>query len=394
MIQFYKRVAALLLVGCLLILFMSWLCLSRFFVNIPLLPENDSKLPWAPRAITDHQSGGGSSLTVNSSNEVLDYDFLLTEDIRFPYASLAIDFENEDAYGGLVNLSKYTTIQYEVSCEPNNVLALVLYAYDETVPKSSTSGSHRIPTRYFSCGSHWSLVEINLHDLELPEWWLRMNELSLSEQGYRLDRVTSIAFAISLQSPINTNSNVKIRNLSLNGYDYRYLYFLIYSVLMTLAVGLIFLVRGYRRAIVEDVRAKILRDRPLLSYQKLTISSRKNRDVEELLKFLAKEYSNPDLKLELVASQVGINRTKINELLNSELGLSFSAYVNKLRLTEASRLLLDKENNASITEICHHVGYNNVSYFSALFKKEYGCSPKAFKSLEHLDRQYPPPSED
>lgn len=383
MIQFYKRAILLLLLGVALISLISWVFLSYFYVSVPLLPSDQNALPWIVDTLTDHQSGGKSSVTVNRSDDVLDYDFLLTNDVRFPYAGLAVDFE--EALGHRVDLSQYVTARFEVRCEPSNVLSFVLYARDETLPDASVSGRYRVPSRYFACDSHWSAIEINLNQLELPEWWLRMNGLSLSEQSYDISQVGSFAFAISLQSPVQTPSNVQIQKLSLNGYDHRYLYALIGTICVLVLAGLFFLMKAYRRAVAEDVKTRILSDRPFLSYQKLSISSRRDTEVEELLKFFANEYANPNLKLDWVASSVGINRTKINEILNAELGLSFSSYVNKLRLTEAARLLSDKGHQASITEICHKVGYNSVSYFSALFKKEYGCTPKAFKSLSSID---------
>jgi AraC-like DNA-binding protein len=60
--------------------------------------------------------------------------------------------------------------------------------------------------------------------------------------------------------------------------------------------------------------------------------------------------------------------------------MTFRDYVNKLRLAEAARRLTGKDNKP-IVEIAHSVGYANVSHFNKLFKAEYGCTPKAFRSL-------------
>jgi YesN/AraC family two-component response regulator len=95
---------------------------------------------------------------------------------------------------------------------------------------------------------------------------------------------------------------------------------------------------------------------------------------------MATEYANPELSLEMAAVSLGVNRTKINEILKEELGLTFSTYLNKLRLTESARLLSENE-DANVSEIAYLVGYNNVSYFNKLFKTEYGCAPKIFKVL-------------
>ena len=86
-----------------------------------------------------------------------------------------------------------------------------------------------------------------------------------------------------------------------------------------------------------------------------------------------------------MVQEIGINRNKINEILKNELGYTFSTYLNKLRLTEAARLL-STQKSANISEIAYSVGYKNVPYFNKLFKLEYGCSPKKFKDT-YLDNQ-------
>ena len=35
----------------------------------------------------------------------------------------------------------------------------------------------------------------------------------------------------------------------------------------------------------------------------------------------------------------------------------------------------------SVAEVAYSVGYANVSYFNKLFKEEYGCTPKVFKTV-------------
>jgi AraC-like DNA-binding protein len=95
---------------------------------------------------------------------------------------------------------------------------------------------------------------------------------------------------------------------------------------------------------------------------------------------MATEYLNPDLNVETMVNKLGISRNKINEILKAELGYTFSTYLNKLRLTEAARLLGEKE-ETSVAEIAYSVGYRNVSYFNKLFKEEYSCTPKTFRQL-------------
>jgi AraC-like DNA-binding protein len=112
----------------------------------------------------------------------------------------------------------------------------------------------------------------------------------------------------------------------------------------------------------------------------LTLEPFKDKEKAAILQFIAANFTNPELDLDSVAARIGANREKIKEILKRELGMTFNRYLNKLRLTEAARLLTDKT-ETPIAEIAYAVGYANASYFNKLFKEEYGCTPKALRAL-------------
>ena len=70
-------------------------------------------------------------------------------------------------------------------------------------------------------------------------------------------------------------------------------------------------------------------------------------------------------------------------------GMTFRDYVVRLRLKEAGRLLQNPQ--ASVTEVAYTVGFNDISYFSRMFKRHFGVSPSAMHELaaEPRDRAVP-----
>lgn len=56
-----------------------------------------------------------------------------------------------------------------------------------------------------------------------------------------------------------------------------------------------------------------------------------------------------------------------------------SAYLNSIKLDEVTHLL--KTTDRSIMEVLLECGFNNVSYFNDVFKKEYGITPTRYRSL-------------
>ena len=66
-------------------------------------------------------------------------------------------------------------------------------------------------------------------------------------------------------------------------------------------------------------------------------------------------------------------------MFKSSSGMTIRAYANLLKLEDAKKLL--SETDLSITEIALDTGFNDVSYFIKLFKKQFGISPLKYRKL-------------
>ena len=205
-----------------------------------------------------------------------------------------------------------------------------------------------------------------------------MLKVDVSQKAFRLDQVLKIIFSNSFQSPAETPSVVEISDLTLVGRDYRYLGLLAGLLISGWAVHILLILRNYSSALIEDVKNKLKLDLPIIAYQQLSIESYRDKEKATVMAFIGKHYTDAELGMDMVVENTGVNRNKINDILKSDLGFTFIGYLNKLRLTEAARLL-SEEHVATVSEIAYSVGYSNASYFSKLFKEEYGCTPKAFR---------------
>jgi AraC-like DNA-binding protein len=343
------------------------------------LPAHKSAIPWTARTGADAEQGGSSSITVNDSAYSLDFDFRVLQGVGYPYVSLGLLFEDlKDEQ--FIDLSSYAALTFNVLCKPHNVLSFSMHTFDDQVSKKTDFLTWRTPVEFFSCDDTWKQVEIDIKHMEVPEWWLRFRNIELSNRGYRLDQVLGISFGISAQSPFDMPSNVKISELTLHGRDWRYVYTLCVLTVLIWGAFILWFFKYHTKYLIADVKEKMRQNWPLLSYQKLSVEPQKDREKAQLMRFITTEYANPDLSLEMAVASLGINRTKINEILKMELGFTFIAYLNKLRLAEASRLLMER-NDANVAEIAYSVGYSSTSYFNKLFKHEYGFAPKKFKSI-------------
>ena len=348
-------------------------------LNHYLFPAQENGLLWMS-AIEPKQPEGETRLTLKNEVGTVEYDFFLDGSKKFPYSHYSIYFVDPIQSFQQVDLTRYREVSFNIICDPKNVLMFVLFSYDDKVTKLNDMASRRVSSAAFSCTSHWERVTVKFDELVTPDWWLGRFGYEFSERGYQLDKTMGFAWVNSLQSPLETPSNVKLTDVRLQGSDPRFIYG---SVIVSLCIWGLFgawLLRRYVAVLTLELHDKIKQDLPLIAYKKLSIQPQKDKEKSALLRFMATEYANADLSLETAVASLGMNRTKVNEILKEELGLTFTSYLNKLRLTEAARLLSESA-EANVSEIAYSVGYNNVSYFNKLFKSEYGCAPKTFKLL-------------
>lgn len=92
--------------------------------------------------------------------------------------------------------------------------------------------------------------------------------------------------------------------------------------------------------------------------------------------FLRCNYAR-EITLDRMAAHVGMNKSSFCIFFKRQAGQSFITYVNDFRLSVARELLLNR--TLSISEICYQCGFNDIHYFSRLFKQKTGMSPKNYR---------------
>ena len=85
-----------------------------------------------------------------------------------------------------------------------------------------------------------------------------------------------------------------------------------------------------------------------------------------------------DLSLTSVAKHIYISKCYLCKIFKSFTGYSFVQYVNYRRLLQAERMLLSTDYRVDL--IALECGFHTASYFSTLFRKEYGCSPVEYRN--------------
>ncbi len=114
----------------------------------------------------------------------------------------------------------------------------------------------------------------------------------------------------------------------------------------------------------------------VISTNKFTKKS--NENLINAISFIKKNYRE-DLSLDHVAKNVFVSNYYLSHLFRDELNMTFSDYVNKVRMDAAIKLM--KESNMAIQQISIQCGFADSGYFTKIFKKYHGITPKKYMSL-------------
>lgn len=79
-----------------------------------------------------------------------------------------------------------------------------------------------------------------------------------------------------------------------------------------------------------------------------------------------------------VAAIAFVTPNYLSKRFRSEVGMNMREYINQLRVREAKRLLVST--NFSISKIASDIGFDNISYFSTVFRKQCGVSPAEWRN--------------
>lgn len=95
--------------------------------------------------------------------------------------------------------------------------------------------------------------------------------------------------------------------------------------------------------------------------------------------YISKNYMDPDLSLETVASQVNLSPYYMSHIFKKAMNMTFVEYLTGKRVEEAAKLLtVNPEKN--VKEIAFAVGYSDPYYFSRVFRKLYNTPPLKFRA--------------
>ena len=103
-----------------------------------------------------------------------------------------------------------------------------------------------------------------------------------------------------------------------------------------------------------------------------------NQVLKDAIKYIEEHYTDEQISLNSVASSVGVSGSYLSSLFSREMNQTFVEYVTGKKMEKARQLL--REEQVHTAEAAAAVGYRDPHYFSFVFRRTQGCTPREYRN--------------
>lgn len=117
--------------------------------------------------------------------------------------------------------------------------------------------------------------------------------------------------------------------------------------------------------------------RPFFPVQNMSMSEGDEEFMQQVMKVINEHMKDETFNVEALAEELALSRSSLLRKLKTLFNMSPIDFIRLVRLKKAAELIQD--GRYRLNEICYMVGFNSHSYFSKLFCKQFGMTPKDFE---------------
>ena len=115
----------------------------------------------------------------------------------------------------------------------------------------------------------------------------------------------------------------------------------------------------------------------IIEYLRMLQSGDTVSQIRKAKRYIDNHLGDSTLSMQQVADRFSMSASYFSTEFRKTLGYTFTEYLMMARIQRAGELL--KHSKLKIYEVAEALGYENTTYFSTLFKRQYGVSPKQFR---------------
>ena len=300
---------------------------------------------------TDSVDGGKSIIKSYSFDSSVNISFVLQQGFVRPYVGITLNNKNGECF----DISDYNEIQLEIKAKDlkNVIFYLATQNTNNRVNKKEIYYSSTIELQK---NKHLYLIDIN--SFNIPDWWYDINKFTKTESiTTDWTQCSQMSIASGLPPKMGTIHHFQIQSIIFKKNNTKaIIYFLL--ILLSIII-LLFLKNIYK---FHSKKNKEI----IIHYKPIDLPLIKNV-TDDHFAYINKHFDDSNLSLEIISKNTGINQRQISDDIYEKYKCNFKTYINRIRITEAQRLL--KETELNISEIAYNVGYSSPNNINRVFKK-------------------------
>lgn len=327
---------------------------------------------------SDKSGQGNSEINLfKVDDEEMHFSYTLKEGNISAYAG--VDFFKH-GFPPYVDASGYTYLTLYVQSDSDTNLTCAVNTFRDNYTQPNIFFSYPFFEHLFLTNSEKKVYKLPLKDFLIPAWWFEKNK-DIDARAVANDnfsKIYRITLASSDITPFDVRQDIVITKVQFEKGKLRPLTVL--AFLFTLYMLIVLLTAFMAKS--QPANTKLV-------YKSLDIradgegkSGEPDSFEESILGYIAQNFENMDLTIEVVSKKLNIAANKISRVIKDRYSLSFPAYINAIRITEAKRLLT--QTDMKVIDTAMTVGYKSVAHFHRIFKKHTGVSPKKFRQDARL----------
>ena len=129
---------------------------------------------------------------------------------------------------------------------------------------------------------------------------------------------------------------------------------------------------------LQELLVRIIQTQTIKSIENPELIIPSNSAIYYVVEYIQKNLKE-DINLKKLSAFASMSTTSFYRFFKRELGMSPIEFILKEKIKCAKKLL--KNPNIQINEVCYLSGFENANYFSRLFKKHEGITPKEYQNL-------------
>jgi len=275
-----------------------------------------------------------------------------------------------------LDLSHYTSLSLRIKDASIKNVTIFIKTFLPGISLTDSKNAHTLRHNQFILQLHPGKrhYDIPLKDFLTPDWWLEMMQTDTTKipiESFSKVVTFDMQFnPFSFDTVINKPEHITIENITFR------------KELPLVGILLCWFTGVYACVYIILLFVNLLKKKQheLPQQKEIEVTSYRDDAIQRIKVFIESNYCNEQISTQLMYKTLGIPPARIFGLIKDKYDMTFKQLINKMRSTEAKRLL--KDTDLRIVDIAFRLGFNNVSYFNRLFKESEGVTPSDYRKQE------------